>query len=230
MTEPTAGRAAGLPAFGARRLLYVGTGALSVAHMPFWLNWLRSGYPDVEVRPVVTRGAERFVSRGALAPLAGREALLDAWPDGPVHSAPHVELAEWAEVALVHPASMHFLARYALGLADTPVLLALQCTSAVVVLAPSLPPGALTSPAYRRHHEALADRPGVAVVPPGPGLSTTTGRMDAALSAPLPDLLVAAERLRSESGRNGTGAGASGDHTGAVPRTAPGTRTEATTR
>ncbi|WDF39836.1 flavoprotein [Streptomyces sp. T12] len=194
--DPTA---AGLPAFGARRLLYVGTGALSAAHMPFWLNWLRQGYPDVEVRPLITRSAERFVSRGALAPLAGREALLDAWPDGPVHAAPHVELAEWAEAVVVHPASLNFLARLALGLADTPVMLALQCTSAPVVLAPSLPPGALRSAAYRRHRAALEERPNVSVVPPTPGLSSTTGRMDAALAAPLPELLTAAERLRTRA-------------------------------
>jgi phosphopantothenoylcysteine decarboxylase/phosphopantothenate--cysteine ligase len=96
----------------------------------------------LELRVAVTRNAERFVTRGALGPMSGGNALLDAWPDGPVDRALHVELAEWADTVIVHPASLHFLARLAQGLADTPVLLALQCTTAPVVLAPALPPGA----------------------------------------------------------------------------------------
>ena len=185
-----------LPPFGARRLLYVGTGALSVAHAPFWMKWLRTGYPELELRVVLTRSAERFVTRGALAPVVGQDILVDRWPDGPVVSAPHVELAEWADTVIVHPASMNFLARFALGVADTPVLLALQCTTAPVVIAPAPPPGGVDSVAYKRHCQALSEHPNVLVVQPETGLSVTTGRMDAAVAAPLPDLVEAAEALR----------------------------------
>ncbi|AGP61346.1 flavoprotein [Streptomyces rapamycinicus] len=185
------------PPCGVQRLLYVGTGALSVAHAPFWLNWLRMSYPSLDVRTVLTRSAERFVTPGALAPIARQEVLRDAWPDGPVVHAPHVEFTEWAQAVVVHPASMHFLARLAQGLADTPVLLALQCATVPVALAPSLPPGGLASPAYRRHLAALAERPNMAIVPPVPGLSTTTGRTDAAVAAPLGELMAALERLRA---------------------------------
>ncbi|MEU5317494.1 flavoprotein [Streptomyces sp. NPDC021056] len=194
-----------LPPFGARRLLYVGTGSIGVAHAPYWVTLLRLGYPELGLRVVMTRSAERFVSRGALAPMAGGEVLLDAWPDGPVQSALHVELAEWADAVIVQPATLHFLARFARGLADTPVLLALQCTTVPIVLAPALPPGAVESVAYRRHLAALAERPNVAVVPPVPGTSATTGRKDASAAAGLPDLLRAAEDLRMRLARGGRG-------------------------
>ncbi|MFD5315751.1 flavoprotein [Streptomyces sp. NPDC127098] len=184
------------PPCGVSRLLYVGTGALSVAHTPFWLNWLRMNYPALDVRVVLTRSAERFVTPGALAPAAGREVLRDVWPEGQVTRAPHVEFTEWAQAVAVHPASMHFLARLAQGLADTPVLLALQCATVPVALAPSLPPGGLTSPAYHGHLAALAERPNIAVVPPTPGLSSTTGRLDASVAAPLTDLMATLEKLR----------------------------------
>jgi phosphopantothenoylcysteine decarboxylase/phosphopantothenate--cysteine ligase len=189
-------QSADVPALGVRRLLYVGSGALSVAHTPLWVNWLRAGYPELELRVAVTRSAERFVSRGGLAPLVGGEVLLDVWPDEPVHIAPHVELAEWAQAVVVTPASMNFMARLAQGMADTPVMLALQCTRAPVVLAPSLPPGCLDSVPYAQHLAALAERSNITVVPPVPGVSSTTGRMDAALAAPVPQLLTALERLR----------------------------------
>ncbi|MEU3347145.1 flavoprotein [Streptomyces sp. NPDC006700] len=188
--------AAPAPAFGSRRLLYVGTGSLGVMFMPMWSQWLRTSYPQLEVRTVITRSAEQFVTRTALTVFTGREILVDAWPDEPRPKALHVELAQWPDAVVIHPASFHFVSRLALGMADTPVLLALQCTQAPVAVAPALPPGGTDSPAYRRHIEALAERPNVVVIPPTTGRSVTTGRMEASVSAPLSEVLARTEQLR----------------------------------
>ncbi|MFR0359363.1 flavoprotein [Streptomyces sediminimaris] len=174
------------------RLLLFGTGALSVAFLPFWLNWLRVTRPRTEVRLAVTRSAERFVSTTALGAILGGEVLLDVWPGTADCSAPHVdhvELAQWADAVAVHPAGLHFIGRFAQGLADTPVLMALQCTRAVIGIAPALPPGAEAGPAYRGHLQALERYDNVAVAPPHPGRSASTGRDDASAAAPLPALL-----------------------------------------
>lgn len=184
--------------FTPRRLLLFGTGALSVAFLPFWLNWLRLTHPETEVRVAVTRSAERFVSRVALRSLVGGEVLLDAWPDGTGPSGAdqidHVELAAWPDAVAVHPAGLHFLARFAQGAADTPVLMALQCTRAVIGIAPALPPGAEQGPAYRRHVKELDQYDNVLIAPPHPGRSASTGRNDASAAAPLPALLALIER------------------------------------
>lgn len=200
---PGPGRAA--PPFTARRLLLFGTGALSVAFLPYWLNWLRIACPGTQVRVVVTRSAERFVSRSALRSLAGDEVLLDAWPDGagPSRSIDHVELAEWPDAVAVHPAGLHFLARFAQGSADTPVLMALQCTRATIGIAPSLPPGAERGPAYRRHVEELGRYDNVLIAPPHPGRSASTGRNDGSVAAPLPALLALIERHHTQGAADG---------------------------
>jgi hypothetical protein len=186
----------GPPPFHARRLLLIGTGSIGVAFLPFWLNWLRSSYPELAIRPVVTRSAERFVTRGALSALAGVPAALDAWPDQPT-SGLHVELADWPDTVLVYPATLHYLGRLALGLGDTPTLLALQCTAAIIGLAPGLPPGGWDSPAMRQHREALARRTNVVIAPPQPGRSITTGRDDAETPVALSTLVALVERQRS---------------------------------
>lgn len=199
------------PRFGARRLLYVGTGALGVMFMPMWANWLRTSYPDLELRTVLTRSAHQFTGPAAVAALGGRPPLLDAWPADGEGSALHVELAEWADAVLVHPATFHFTSRLALGAADTPVLLALQCTRAPIAVAPALPPGGVGSPAYLRHVQALAERPNVVVVPPVRGFSVTTGNQDASPAASVPAAVVALERLRADlraGGAAGPGAAA----------------------
>ncbi|WP_234327707.1 flavoprotein [Streptomyces sp. NRRL F-2664] len=185
------------PALGISRLLLVVTGAVAAAELPYWLGWLRSTYPSLELRIGVTASAERFVSRVTLAGHSGAEVLPDRWAEDEVH-ARHVLWTEWAEAVVVAPATLHFMARLALGLADSPALLAAQCTTAPVVLLPALPPGGLHSAAYRAHHAALAARPNVAVLPPRPGLSMTTGREDAWAPAPLPDALAMVEQRRRE--------------------------------
>ncbi|WP_420080038.1 flavoprotein [Streptomyces sp. JL4002] len=194
---PGSAAAAPEPALGISRLLLVVTGAVAAAELPYWLGWLRSTYPNLELRIGVTASAERFVSRVTLAGHSGAEVLPDRWAEDEVH-ARHVLWTEWAEAVVVAPATLHFMARLALGLADSPALLAAQCTTAPVVLLPALPPGGLHSAAYRAHHAALAARPNVAVLPPRPGLSMTTGREDAWAPAPLPDALAMVEQRRRE--------------------------------
>jgi phosphopantothenoylcysteine decarboxylase/phosphopantothenate--cysteine ligase len=174
------------PPFGARRLLVVGTGSVSATFLPFWLNWLRLSYPALETQVVLTRSAERFVTPAAVAAFSARPVLADAWPDEPSHGARHVELAEWADTVAVYPATLHYLARLALGLADTPSLLALQCSQAPIVLAPALPPGGWGSPAVTAHVRVLQGRPNVVIAAPEPGPSITTGRADGWTPAPFP--------------------------------------------
>lgn len=187
--EPTGAKLA------ARRLLVVGTGAVAVTFLPFWVNWLRINHPDVERRIVLTRSAERFVTRAALTSVGGTVVEQDRWTEEPTVSALHVDLAEWAEAVVVWPASFNFIARFATGLADTPVMLALQCTTAPIGIAPALPPGGERSVAFRNHLAALRERENVTLVPPHPGRSATTGRSDASVAAPFPVLVAELARL-----------------------------------
>ncbi|WP_143343166.1 flavoprotein, partial [Crossiella equi] len=146
----------------------------------------------------LTTSAARFVSPHAVAQLTGAPPLPDRWPEDPVPGAPHVELARWCDTAVVFPACLHFLSRLALGLADTPALLALHCLTAPIGLAPSLPPGADRNPIVRDNLARLADRENVVVAPTTPARSLTTGHKDAAGSCPLWTLLELVEARRGD--------------------------------
>lgn len=181
---------------GIDRLLLVGTGSLGVSHLPFWINWLRMAHPGVEVRIVLTRAATRFVTAQALSPLIGRPVETDEWPDETVVAAPHVELTEWSDAVIIDPATLHFVSRLALGAADTPVLLALQCMQVPIAVAPALPPGATANPLVTEHLDRLRRRPNVLIPPGRPGLSATTGRREALAPAPFSDILAAVANHR----------------------------------
>jgi phosphopantothenoylcysteine synthetase/decarboxylase len=194
MTETPRRTAA--PELGARRLLLLSTGAASAGFLPFWVNWLRDHYPDVELRCALTRSALRFVTEQTVALLTGKDVLIDDWGQEARAAALHVELAEWADAFAVHPASADFIARLALGRCDSPVLLAMQCSTGVLGVAPSVPPGMTQNPVYQQHLRALADRSNIVVAPTQVGRSATTGRYNQGVAAPLWVLIEQIERQR----------------------------------
>ena len=194
------------PRLETARLLLVVSGAASAGYLPFWVNWLRSGYPQAALRVVLTRSAERFVTRQSMALLSGSPVVPDVWAEDDVEPTPrHIHLAEWPDAVVVYPASAQFLARLALGLADTPSILALQCTRAVVGLSPSVPPGMVDNPGYGRHLDLLRERHNIVVAPTQVGRSASTGREFNGPSSPLWTVLGLMEERRRELARSSAG-------------------------
>lgn len=171
------------------RLLVVITGSINASFAPQWAAWLRSLRPKLDLRIVVTRSAERFVTRTGISVVADTSALLDEWDDRAHPGSMHTALAKWAEAVVIYPATFHYLARLSLGLADTPSLLAIQCTQVPVVVAPALPPGGWESPAVTEHVERLSKRANVSVITPLRGFSFTTGDVNGYYPPPFPRVL-----------------------------------------
>ncbi len=71
------------------------------------------------VQTVATPAALRFVGRATLEGLSGRPVFADLWEEG--RALDHIELARWADLALVCPATANTVARLAGGLAGDPV-------------------------------------------------------------------------------------------------------------
>jgi len=91
-----------------------------------------------EVRVVMTRGAEAFMTPLTFQALSGesvRTSLLD--PDAEAGMG-HIELAKWADQIVVAPASADFIARLANGMADD-LLTTLCCaTESPIAVAPAM--------------------------------------------------------------------------------------------
>jgi len=119
-----------------RRILLGVTGGIAAYKAAELVRGLKKA--GAEVRVVMTRAAGEFVTPLTLQALSGnpvRQALFD-----PAHEAAmgHIELARWADLVLVAPASADFMARLTAGMADD--LLATLClaTTAPVWLAPAM--------------------------------------------------------------------------------------------
>lgn len=93
---------------------------------------------EFEVRVVMTKSAREFVQPLTYQALSGHRVYTDTF-DGEADSAmDHIELARWADLMLIAPASSNTLAKLASGYADNLLLtLCLACKKSVAV-APSM--------------------------------------------------------------------------------------------
>jgi len=111
-----------------------------------------------EVRVVMTRAAREFVTPLTMQALTGNRVHLDLLDADAEAAMGHIELARWADLVLVAPASADFLARAAAGRADDLLTTLLLATSASVAVAPAMNQGMWSDPATRRNLDALQAR------------------------------------------------------------------------
>ena len=121
-----------------------------------------------EVQVVMTDGAREFVTPMTFQALSGRPVRTDLWDPAAEASMGHIELARWADLVLIAPASADFLARLAGGRADD--LLATTClaTAAPIALAPAMNHQMWANAATQANVALLKER-GVHVFGPGIG-------------------------------------------------------------
>jgi phosphopantothenoylcysteine decarboxylase / phosphopantothenate---cysteine ligase len=136
------------------------------------------------VQVVMTDGAQKFVTTTTMQALSGRPVATDQWDATGVDNAmPHIALTRTADAIVVAPATAHFMAKVAHGLADdllTTLALARDRTRTALLVAPAMNVEMWENPATQRNAAQLrAD--GVALLGPAQGAQacgeTGYGRM-----------------------------------------------------
>ncbi|WP_048736599.1 bifunctional phosphopantothenoylcysteine decarboxylase/phosphopantothenate--cysteine ligase CoaBC [Necropsobacter massiliensis] len=123
---------------------------------------------DAEVRVVLTAAAAQFVTPLTLQAISGNavaQSLLD--PQAELAMG-HIELAKWADMVVIAPASADFIARLNAGMAND--LLAALClaTAAPILLAPAMNQQMFRQPVTQQNLRHLTER-GVHTVGPNSG-------------------------------------------------------------
>jgi phosphopantothenoylcysteine decarboxylase/phosphopantothenate--cysteine ligase len=149
-----------------RRVLLAVCGGIAAYKTPELVRQLRrAGHA---VRCVLTEAGSRFVSPLVLQTLsqqAVRADLFDLAEEGQID---HIALADWAELAVVAPATADVLARLAAGMADDLVTTLLLATRAPVLVAPAMNVNMWRHPATQANAAVLRER-GVRFVGPETG-------------------------------------------------------------
>jgi phosphopantothenoylcysteine decarboxylase/phosphopantothenate--cysteine ligase len=127
------------------------------------------GKAGAEVRVALTPAAQRFVTALTFQALTGRPASTDLFDAQQEMAAGHIALADWAEVAVVAPATADLMGRLRMGLADdvvTATLLAVDPSR--WLLAPAMNERMWASPATAENVLVLRQR-GARLVGPAIG-------------------------------------------------------------
>ena len=138
--------------------LLLGAGASAALHKAVDLASLlrQRGH---EVRVVLTPRAARLVSPQLFEAVSGQEASVDEFGAERRGAMDHIELARWAELCAVAPATASVVARLAHGMADDllgTVSLALEARVPRLI-APAMNPSMLAQPAVARNLAQLVE-------------------------------------------------------------------------
>jgi phosphopantothenoylcysteine decarboxylase/phosphopantothenate--cysteine ligase len=122
-----------------------------------------------EVRVVMTRAACEFITPLTMQALSGNPVYLDLLDTDAEAAMGHIELARWADLVLVAPATADFMARLANGRGDDLLTTLCLATEAPIALAPAMNQVMWLNKATRSNEAELRDR-GVLIFGPGEGL------------------------------------------------------------
>ncbi|QRV22687.1 bifunctional phosphopantothenoylcysteine decarboxylase/phosphopantothenate--cysteine ligase CoaBC [Marinomonas foliarum] len=123
---------------------------------------------NAEVQVVLTEGAKAFVTEMTLQAISGnpvRSTLLDPNAEAGMG---HIELAKWADLIVIAPASADFMARYAQGMANDLLSTLCLATESPVLIAPAMNQAMWRHPATQANAKLLAER-GVLNIGPADG-------------------------------------------------------------
>jgi phosphopantothenoylcysteine decarboxylase / phosphopantothenate---cysteine ligase len=124
---------------------------------------------SAQVRVAITPGAQRFVTALTFQALTGSAVAADLFSAEQELAAGHIALADWAELAVVAPATANLLARLRIGQADdaaSAALLAIEPRR--WLLAPAMNEKMWASPAVQENVAVLRER-GARVIGPAVG-------------------------------------------------------------
>lgn len=124
------------PTLQGRRIVLGITGGIAAYKTPELVRQLTGA--GAEVQAVLSRSAHQFVTAVSLQAVSGRPVRDDLWDSAAEAAMGHIELARWAELILVAPATAHFCAKLAHGHADDLLSTLCLASAAPVAVAPAM--------------------------------------------------------------------------------------------
>ncbi|MBN2328721.1 MAG: hypothetical protein JXR73_16385 [Candidatus Omnitrophica bacterium] len=151
---------------GGKRILFGVTGGIAAYKAPLVVRLLKK--EGAEVRVVMTENALEFVTPLVLSTVSENPVAVNMFDPSARQEVRHIRWADWAELALIAPATANILGKAAHGIADdllSSVILALQCP---LIFAPAMHYQMWSHPAVQRNTRILREF-GYQIIEPGTG-------------------------------------------------------------
>jgi len=155
-----------LGALSQRRVVLGVTGGIAAYKSPDLVRRLQDAGADVRV--VMTPSATRLVAPTVFQAVSGHPVRSELWDEAAEAAMGHIELARWADLVLVAPATAHLMSLLASGSAGNLLTTICLATSAPVVLAPAMNQAMWRHAATQANRATLESR-GVRCIGPASG-------------------------------------------------------------
>ncbi len=108
-----------------------------------------------EVKVIMTESAQKFVAPLTFQALSRQDVYWDTFDEKDSSGIAHIDLADWADLVLVAPATANIIGKLANGIADDMISTTILATTANVWIAPAMNVHMYDHPAVRRNIETL---------------------------------------------------------------------------
>jgi phosphopantothenoylcysteine decarboxylase/phosphopantothenate--cysteine ligase len=122
-----------------------------------------------QVRTIMTENACRLITPVCLQALTHQPVYTSLWAGTEEFKIGHIELADWATVVVVAPATANLIAKHALGIADDALTTILLATRAPLLVAPAMNGNMWLHPATQANVATLKSR-GAEFIGPDSGM------------------------------------------------------------
>jgi phosphopantothenoylcysteine decarboxylase/phosphopantothenate--cysteine ligase len=153
-------------ALAGKHVLLGVTGGIAAYKSPDLVRRLRDA--GAEVRVVMTPSATRLVAPTVFQAVSGHPVRSGLWDEAAEAAMGHIELARWADLVVIAPATAHLMSELAAGSAGSLLTTLCLATSAPVVLAPAMNQAMWRHPATQANRSTLESR-GVRFIGPDAG-------------------------------------------------------------
>lgn len=123
---------------------------------------------DVNLKIIMTKSASEFINPISFETMGRSRVYTDLF-EGHHEEVHHIELAKWADLMLVAPASANTIAKFANGIADNFLTSTYLAFDKDVIIAPAMNTNMLGAKATQRNIDVLKSD-GVQIIKPEPGL------------------------------------------------------------
>ncbi|WP_261132743.1 bifunctional phosphopantothenoylcysteine decarboxylase/phosphopantothenate--cysteine ligase CoaBC [Bacillus sp. Marseille-Q3570] len=150
-----------------KNILLCVTGGIAVFKAAALTSQIRqAGY---EVKVMMTKSAMEFVTPLTFQTLSRNPVYHDTFDEKDPSGVAHIDLADWADLVVIAPATANSIGKLANGIADDMTSTTLLATTAPIMIAPAMNVHMYEHPAVYSNMEKLADF-GYRFIEPGEGL------------------------------------------------------------
>ena len=149
-----------------------------------------------DVRVIVTDGGREFVSERSLQTISKNKVHNNLWDKETELSMGHIEIAKWADVIIIAPASANTIAKLCHGRADDLLSTVILATEAKIMIAPAMNQQMFAASAMKDNLGILKAR-GIDIINPGFGDQACGDVGEGRLAEPIDIARLAAELFTS---------------------------------